>query len=139
MNVYETKELLPQTFFQKLFKKQPKQNYLIELENLLSAKENDILSLNKSDIQILDKKYKVKDKLFQYEREFLLDRFISHCLWDERLSDSEKEQLSHLANLLDVSEEHLNKRIAEEGKVILKKKVQLVIADTFSLPQKVKK
>ncbi|MBR6154875.1 MAG: hypothetical protein IKQ43_10620 [Treponema sp.] len=129
MSVYEMKELIPQTFFQKLLKKYPKQNYLIELENLLCKNEDDVLSIKMSDVNSLKNKYKIKDKLYQYEREFLLDRFISRCLWDERLSDSEKKQLSHLANILDVSEEYMNKRVAEEGKIILRKKVKLVIAD----------
>ncbi len=55
----------------------------------------------------------------RFNREFLLNRFISHCLWDEHLSDEEKKQLSYLAELLDIPEEYLNNKITEEGKSIM--------------------
>ena len=87
------------------------------------------MNLNAYEIQSLKDKYKIKENDFQNEREFLLVRFISHCLWNERLSDEEKQQLIHLANLLDITEEDLNKRISEEGKAIYRKKVHAVISD----------
>jgi hypothetical protein len=129
MSIYEKKDLIPQTFSQKLFKKQPKQNYLIELENLFYEKEDSILSLDISEIENLKKKYKINDKMFLYEREVLLDKFISKCLRNERLSATEKEELSHLEKMLNIPEDYLNKRISDEGKKIFKKKVQHVIAD----------
>ena len=129
MSVYEKKELVAQSFFQKLFKKQPKQNYMIELENKLFENENNLFAIQLSDISPLKEKYKISSKDFQYEREFLLNSYITHCLWDEHLSDDEKSQLQYLAKILDLSEDFLNKRITEEGKIIYKKKVQLVIAD----------
>ena len=129
MSIYEKKNLMEQSFFQKLFKKQPKQNFIIELENTLFENEDKLLTLDISTINSLKQKYNIKSEDFTYEREFLLNRFISHCLWDEHLSDEEKKQLSYLAKLLDIPEEYLNNKIAEEGKVIYKKKVQLVISD----------
>ena len=129
MSVYEKKELVEQSYFQKMFKKQPKQNFIIELENALYEYEDKLLTLDISIITSLKQKYNIKPKDFTYEREFLLNRFISHCLWDGHLSDEEKKQLSYLAKLLDISEEYLNNKITEEGKAIYKKKVQLVISD----------
>ena len=129
MSIYEKKNLMEQSFFQKLFKKQPKQNFIIELENTLFENEDKLLTLDISTINSLKQKYNIKSKDFTYEREFLLNRFISHCLWDEHLSDEEKKQLSYLAKLLDIPQEYLKNKIAEEGKVIYKKKVQLVISD----------
>ncbi len=129
MSVYEKKELISQSFFQKLFKTLPKQNFLVELENLLFSNEENILLLNSDEVNQLKEKYKIKPKDFKYERELLLNRFITHCLWDERLSNEEKKQLSYLTKLLDLTEEYLNTRISEEGKLIFKKKVQLVISD----------
>ena len=123
------KELVEQSYFQKMFKKQPKQNFIIELENALYEYEDKLLTLDISIITSLKQKYNIKPKDFTYEREFLLNRFISHCLWDGHLSDEEKKQLSYLAKLLDISEEYLNNKITEEGKAIYKKKVQLVISD----------
>lgn len=129
MSVYEKKNLVEQSFFQKLFKKQPKQNFLIELENVLCDYENNLLSLDSGIVNSLKEKYKISPKDYKYEKEFLLNSFISYCLWDEHLSDEEKTQLSYLAKLLNISEEYLKNKITEEGKIIYKKKVQLVISD----------
>ncbi len=129
MSVYEKKSLVEQNFFQKLFKKEPKQNFIIELENVLCDYEDKLLSLDSDVINSLKEKYKISSKEYKYEREFLLERFISHCLWDEKLSEEEKKQLSYLAKLLDISDEYLNNKITEEGKIIYKKKVQLIISD----------
>ena len=103
MSIYEKKNLMEQSFFQKLFKKQPKQNFIIELENTLFENEDKLLTLDISTINSLKQKYNIKSKDFTYEREFLLNRFISHCLWDEHLSDEEKKQLSYyLSNAVSV-------------------------------------
>lgn len=129
MSIYEKKSLIAQSFFQKIFKKHPKQNFIIELENVLCDYENNLLSLNSEIIDSLKEKYNISSKDYMYEKEFLLNRFISYCLWDEHLSDEEKKQLSYLASLLDISEEKLKSKITEEGKIIYKKKVQFVISD----------
>ena len=78
MSVYEKKELVEQSSFQKMFKKQPKQNFIIELENALYEYEDKLLTLDISIINSLKQKYNIKSKDFTYEREFLLNRFISH-------------------------------------------------------------
>lgn len=129
MGIYEKRALIEQNFFQKLFKKYPKQNYMAELENLFCDNEGKITSVDISEVKALKTKYKIKNKDFQIERKSLLDRYISYCLWDERLSDVEKQQLSYVATLLDISEDYLKKRIAEEGEIIYTKKVKLVISD----------
>ena len=76
MSVYEKKELVEQSYFQKMFKKQPKQNFIIELENALYEYEDKLLTLDISIITSLKQKYNIKPKDFTYEREFLLNRFI---------------------------------------------------------------
>lgn len=129
MSVYEKKELTKQSFFQRVFGIHPKQNFIIELENLLSENEDNPLSIRKSNITSLKEKYKIKSKDFKYEREFLLNSYISKCLWDGHLSEEEKKQLLHLSELLDINDDYLNRKITEEGKIIYKKRVQLVISD----------
>ncbi len=48
MSIYEKKNLMEQSFFQKFFKKQPKQNFIIELENTLYENEDKLLTLFKN-------------------------------------------------------------------------------------------
>ena len=53
MNVYEKKQLVKPSFFQRLFKKHPKQNFIIELENILAENEDKLLSIKESEINLL--------------------------------------------------------------------------------------
>lgn len=129
MVVYETEPLVEQSFFQKIFKIIPKRNYIIELQNLLAQNEDNLLSISLQNVEVLKAKYKIKENNFKREREILLDRYISFCLHDNRLSNEEKKRLSFLCCLLDLSDEHLLRRIREEGELIYRNKVQYVIAD----------
>ena len=60
MSVYEKKELVAQSFFQKLFKKQPKQNYMIELENKLF--ENEKSTQKKSEAKTTERVIEKSEK-----------------------------------------------------------------------------
>lgn len=131
MSVYEKKELIKQNFLQKIFKILPKENFLIEVQNLFSENEGDLLKIEKTIIENLKKKYKVSRKAFLREREFLLDKYLSYCLWDEHLSSEEKKVLEYLTILLSLDVKYLDKRIDEEGKNIYRKKVQFVIKDNL--------
>ncbi|MBD5428128.1 MAG: hypothetical protein HDR39_02195 [Treponema sp.] len=93
MATYEIKSLVEQSFFQKIFKINPKINYIIELQNILAQNENNLLSIPLQDVENLKSKYKVKNGDFASDRRFLLDKYISACLWDNRLSDDEKLRL----------------------------------------------
>lgn len=129
MAVFGTQSLIKQTLFQRMFNKLPKRNYLIELENKLSENEDKISTINKNEVEVLKQKYKISNKDFKTEREMLLDKLISRCLWDNRLSDDEKNQLNCLCNLLELPVEYLNNKILEEGKLIYRNKVKCVIED----------
>ena len=129
MSIYERQDLIPPSFFQKAFKIFPKANFIIELQNLLAENEENILSINLNDAEKIRAKYKVKKDNFKIEREILLDTYISSCLWDNRLSNDERMRLSFLCRLLDLNEEYLQRRIAEEGRAIYRNKVQYVILD----------
>lgn len=129
MAIYETKSLAKQSFFQKIFKIFPKSDYIIELQNLLAQNENNLLSISLHDVDVLKAKYKIKENDFKCEREILLDKYISFCLHDNRLSDEEKSRLSFLCRLLGLNNEYLSRRIREEGELIYHNKVQYMIAD----------
>lgn len=129
MAAYETQNLVKQSFFQKIFKIIPKRNFIIELQNLLAQNEDNLLAISPQDVESLKAKYKIKKDSFTLDKEVLLDKYISVCLWDSRLSDNEKKQLSHLCRLLELNEGYLLRRIREEGELIYRNKVQYVISD----------
>ncbi len=130
MEIYHKRPLTEVSFFHKLFKMLPKQNYIIELENLLSENEDNITAVKTDVLASLKEKYKVNDKDFKREREVLLDKYINKCIFDDqRLSDDEKQQLSFLRELLCIDEHYLKSRIEEEGLRIYKNKVSDAIWD----------
>ncbi|MBO7430597.1 MAG: hypothetical protein J6U56_06250 [Spirochaetia bacterium] len=129
MAIYDKQELISPSFFQRLLKLLPKENYIIEVQNLLAENNNNILLVNKEKIDYLNKKYKVKKDDFKQDREILLDKYISYCLYDRRLSDIEKSNLKHLCDLLSLDEDYLINRIKEEGKIIYREKVKDFISD----------
>ena len=129
MAVFDKQELIKPTFLHKIFKKLPKDNYIIEVQNLLAEYESDLLSLNKEDIEILRQKYKINLKAFLNERSSLLDRYLNYCFHDYLISDKERKILSHLSYLLDLSNDYLTRKIKELGKIVYQKKVQEIIAN----------
>lgn len=122
---YKTQELIKPTFFNKHLK----ENFLIELENLLNKNESNLLAITNNQISELKKKYKIKDTEFKEERENLFDVYLNQCLNDEVLTNKEKEELAHLENLLNISEEYVKARIKKETEIIYRRKVQAVISD----------
>lgn len=65
MAIYDKQELISPSFFQRLLKLLPKENYIIEVQNLLAENNNNILLVNKEKIDYLNKKYKVKKDDFK--------------------------------------------------------------------------
>lgn len=129
MSVYQKIELKEQSFFQKLFKQFPKENYIYEIQNLLAENENDLLSIDIGQVSKLQQKYKVGIQEFQQEREFLLNEYIDFCLVDKSLSNDEMKILYFLSDLLNITYEYMNTRIEEEGKIIYREKILSVISD----------
>lgn len=129
MTVYDERDLVKQSPWQRLFGILPKQNYVRELETLLAKNEGNLLSIKQSEVDALNAKYKVKTKDFAVDRRILFDRFFGRCMEDERLTSEEKEQLLYLCHLLNVDEGYMDKCIAERGEWIYRNKVRVVIAD----------
>ena len=70
MSVYEKKELVEQSSFQKMFKKQPKQNFIIELENALYEYEDKLLTLDISIINSLKQNIISNQKILHTKESF---------------------------------------------------------------------
>ena len=128
--IFKKNDLLKPNFFQKLLKQNPKKNFILEIENLLSDNEENISMIPYEKIKEKELFYKVKSSDFRADRERLFDLFLNKCLYDEFLSDSEKKNIDYLQTVLHISEEYAKKRIKEETELIYKNKVEAVIADS---------
>lgn len=106
MALFNRRELKSKNFAQKLFNSNPKANFLIELENLLSDYENSLDSLSSSNVNPIAQKYSVDlAKDFVEERKAFLLRFAEKCLDDGRIDESEKKRVWHLASVLQLDDE----------------------------------
>lgn len=130
MKIYKRKELIQPNFFQKLFKKQPKENALIEINNLLADNEDNLKSISVDNIASIAEKYRV---FIMYEdhqlRLDLLHDYLKHCLVDKKLDQDEIDELEHLKHLLFLTEQDINNLIAKETEKIYSKSLKESMKD----------
>jgi hypothetical protein len=130
MAIYKKKNLLQPTFFQRLFKKQPEENVLIEINNILAENESNILNISLDKIVELADKYNVnisdEDHL---QRLDLFEDYLIHCLSDKKIEDLEIKELEHLKALLFLSDKDLTRVISRETEKIYSKSVKESIKD----------
>ncbi len=106
---FEIQELKKPTIFNKIIRSIPKENALIEINNLL-AKSKDILNVQPDDIIFIVNKYKINlVKKFKNELLNIYGKYLSYCLKDKHLSDEELNSLSHLKRLLLLNDNDVNK------------------------------
>lgn len=130
MSVYTEKELVKQTFFQRLFKRLPKENFIIEFENILARNEISLSKLSQNKINELIEKYKVNfAKQFITERENLYRKYLKSVLEDEKITDTEKTALNKIKNLLSLNEGFVKKELTEATNKIYQKKVYTAVFD----------
>lgn len=113
--IFVEKELLPNSFFQRIFRTENKYNALIEINNLLA--KSYLTQINPTDIQSISDKYKVNIKnKFQTELLDFYSLFLDNCLKDNNLSENKMTELRHLENILNLDEIKV-RRIFEEKTV----------------------
>ena len=118
--IYQIIPLKRQSFFHKLFKQQPIENAIIELNNLLATKEiNEISATLVNDISL---KYKI-DVVSEFPKNILelYAAALKSYLQDNRLSDDEVEKLKALSKIFHLTDfqvenihEHLAGKIYED-------------------------
>ncbi|MFN3562315.1 MAG: hypothetical protein ACK4XY_05560 [Chloroherpetonaceae bacterium] len=101
--VFKTRPLKAQTFFQKLFRKHPPENAVVEIQNLLASKP--ILDVRRYEISQLLEKYKNANifRTFKSDIAALYKRYLEHCLRDKAFSEKDLEELQHLKKLLNLT------------------------------------
>src|SRR5690606_40167243 len=105
MTIFNVKELKRPSTVQKILKRTPKENALIEINNLLADNQDDLSKISLEDIEQITKRYKVNlGKKFKQFRLDLFQKYIEHCLADNRLDDGEIASFQHLKYLLLLSD-----------------------------------
>jgi len=130
MKIFKRKELLQPTFFQRLFKKHPEENVIIEINNILAENESNVLNINLDQIVEIAEKYNVnlpdKNHLLRLG---LFEDYLKHCLADKKIEDQEIKELEHLKNLLFLSDDDLSNVICRETEKIYAKSVKKLVKD----------
>lgn len=114
MTVYKEKSLDEQTFFQRLFKRLPKDNALKEVNNLLAQNEDQLTNISLDKVQAIADRYKVNFK--KRDKEKLLEMFkkyLEYCLETRKLDKIKVNALYHLKNILFL-EEHATQDLIKE-------------------------
>lgn len=110
--IFEEKKLIVPTFFQKLFKVNPKENFLIEINNLLSKK--DIHDITENEIKTIYDKFKENiPKEFKNDLMSFYDKYLIFHLNNGTFSDVTITGLEKYVRLFKLSE-HDTKRTFEK-------------------------
>lgn len=126
---FAKRELLDQSFFQKLFKIQRKENAIIEINNLFC--EKNISRIKIEEISIILEKYKIKNllKLFPDDCIAFYSNYLNYCLEDKHLSDEEMLDLDNIKFLLRLKTDDVENAFKELTSKIYKEEVAKVISD----------
>ena len=125
MNIFREIPLYDQNFWQRLFKKLPKENALIEINNLLAKNENQISVISIDQVLQIGEKYKIDLK--KTKKTKLLDlykKYLMACLEDKKLTNKQLEILNHLKTILLLDDYDTQKLINDETEKIFSRHVR---------------
>lgn len=102
--IFQTVALREPNFIQKILNKLPKENAILELNNLLASKS--LLDISRDEIQEIQNKYSIifPEEFAENISEFYAALFKS-CLNDNNLSEDDKFKLEHFRRILNVNED----------------------------------
>ena len=130
MTIYKEKELENPTFFQKLFKKQPEENALIEINNLLAKNQDNLMKVTLENIIEIGERYKLDLKSKDHQKRVdLYSKYLDHCLKDKKIDKNEIEVLEHLKHILLLNDSVTQKLLKAETEKIYSLSVKDFIVD----------
>jgi hypothetical protein len=125
MNIFRNISLNDQSYFQKLFKKFPKENALIELNNLLAVNEAKLQKVNLNEIRNIEKKYKINFKKYGNEKRLeFFKKYLSACLKNRKISQDQSKTLDHLMTILMIDPKEAEEIKVKESEIIFNKQVR---------------
>ena len=127
-NIYNLKELSKPTFFQKLLKKNPPQNFVLEVNNLLA--KTQLMKLTLQDVSEIAIKYGGKVlKKSNTGLNGLYAEYLKHCLTDKVFSENELKELKHLKDILSLTDSEINQLHTEIVGAVYHKNINEIIID----------
>lgn len=125
---YEIEDFKKQGLLQKAFRKEPKENTLLELKKLLN--EKGISNVTGEDISNICNKYKVNlSKEYNHGLLLLYTQFLEYCVNDKIIDEDEMTTLRHLKNLLGLKDEQVFSIYKDTISKIFKKDLDTVLED----------
>ena len=122
------KSLRDQTSLQRVTGQQPKENAVVEINNMFANRPVRTVSI--SDIEKVAESYKVNVfKKFQGPLIGLYRDYLIHCLSDKVLTNEEIKDLLHLKHALGLNDKIVSKIHSDASESIYKKSVDEAIAD----------
>lgn len=130
MSIFVRKELSKKNLFHKIFKIEPKKNFIIELENCLADFENSLDSLSASAIKKIADKYKINLSLsFIEERINLLKRYLDLFFDKSYITDEEYHSIKHFANIICLPENNFIQEYENFAAACYGKRIKEYLAD----------
>ena len=105
--VFQKKELFKPNLFQRIFKQNPPENALIEINNLLASKR--IVEVSVEDVSAIGEKYKLN--LYQTFQKNFLEMYaaqLKFALLDNKLTNEELDDLRALKEILGLQQFQVN-------------------------------
>lgn len=113
--VFENHPLIKRSFFQRLFRQEPEENAIIELNNLLASRK--IATITNDDIKSIESRYGLNlRKEFRLNLEEFYLVYLNYRLKsDFLLSDSDRNDLRHLEMILGLSTNRISQLVQKLG------------------------
>lgn len=128
-NCYSIQSYRAPNLLGRFFKRQPKENALIEINNRL-AQAKDIKEISIRDILEIGEEHGVDVYgAFTQELKMLFAQYLKYCLLDLKLTKDEIQNIQHLQRLFYLSNETVKNVQQEVCRSIYEKAVQDVISD----------
>jgi uncharacterized tellurite resistance protein B-like protein len=130
MSIFTPKKSKKPSFIDKILKRAPKENAIIEINNLLVENEDDLIKVNLGHIQEIADRYKIKlSKKFKPLRFELFRKYIHHCLEDQVIDENEVNTIQHLKELLYLTDAEVKHMLDFETKKIFDREVKVAVSD----------
>lgn len=130
MSILERRELVKQNAIQRLFKKLPVANYLIELNNSIVEYENNLLDYPLSKCTELKEKYKIKkNEHVVSEKERIANLFLDYYLTDEIIDEKEIAQINILRQILEFNDSKMKKLLDDKARILLSRHIDTALED----------
>lgn len=130
MEIFKQTPLKEASFFHRLLKKEPTENAIIEVNNLLSNNESDITKVSIDDINKISEKYKTNlERNFEPNRIALFAIYLRHSLSDNKLDETKIQYLYHLRNILMLNPIVVEQSIKNETENIYNEQVKIAVKD----------